>query len=254
MIFYAFGRVIAVLGELLDLFGGVSMFGQPFTVETLLLRICAAVVIGAAIGIDREIKNRPAGMRTHVLVCLGAALVALIEQQQAAIVLMQGAGSPVNVSVGRITSTVVTGVGFLGAGTIFMSEHKITGLTTAASLWCTACIGLAVGAGFILMAGMAGLIVLIVLRMMQKIIHVHSLKRLEVQFVHRKETLTFLSEYFTSKKIQILDVNFHAESKPEGNLYTNLYTLTMPANINYVDLIETLSEHPNIRRVRTRNL
>ena len=75
-----------------------------------------------------------------------------------------------------------------------------------------------------------------------------------MQFIHRKETLTFLSEYFASKKIQILDVNFHAESKVEGNLYTNLYTLTMPHNINYVDLIETLSEHPNIRRVRTRNL
>ena len=240
--------------ELLELFSGVSTFGQPFTVDMLLLRICAAVVIGAAIGIDREIKNRPAGMRTHVLVCLGAALVALIEQQQASIVLMQGAGSPVNVSVGRITSTVVSGVGFLGAGTIFMSEHKISGLTTAASLWCTACIGLAVGSGFILMAVMAGAIVLVVLRMMQKIIHVHSLKKLEVQFIHRQETLSFLSEYFSSKKIQILDVNFYAESKEEGNLYTNLYTLTMPHKINYVDLIETLSEHPNIRRVRTRNL
>ena len=240
--------------ELFALLNGVSMFGQPFTMEILLMRIIAAVVIGAIIGIDREIKNRPAGMRTHVLVCVGAALVALIEQQQASIVLMQGAGSPVNVSIGRITSTVVSGVGFLGAGTIFMSEHKISGLTTAASLWCTACIGLAVGAGFIVMAAMAGLIVLVVLRMMQKIIHVHALKRLEVQFIHRKETLAFLSEYFSSEKIGILDVDFHAESMPEGNLYTNLYTLTMPPNINYVDLIETLSEHPNIRRVRTRNL
>ena len=240
--------------QLFALFNGVSVFGQPFTMEILLMRITAAVVIGAIIGIDREIKNRPAGMRTHVLVCVGAALVALIEQQQAAIVLMQGAGSPVNVSIGRITSTVGSGVGFLGAGTIFMSEHKISGLTTAASLWCTACIGLAVGAGFIIMAGMAGLIVLIVLRMMQKIIHVNSLKRLEVQFIHRVETLAFLSDYFSTQKIGILDVDFHAESKPEGNLYTNLYTLTMPHNINYVDLIETLSEHPNIRRVRTRNL
>ena len=66
--------------ELLELFSGVSTFGQPFTVDMLLLRICAAVVIGAAIGIDREIKNRPAGMRTHVLVCLGAALVAQSSQ------------------------------------------------------------------------------------------------------------------------------------------------------------------------------
>jgi len=243
-----------MLEQVNGILGGLVRFGQPLSISTLMLRIAAAVFIGAIIGIDREIKNRPAGMRTHVLVCVGAALVSLIEQQSAAAVLALGPGSPINVSIGRITSTVVSGVGFLGAGTIFMSERKISGLTTAASLWCTACIGLAVGSGFILMALMAGAIVLVVLRMMQKIIHVHSLKKLEVQFIHRQETLSFLSEYFSSKKIQILDVKFYAESKEEGNLYTNLYTLTMPHNINYVDLIETLSEHPNIRRVRTRNL
>ena len=170
MKFYAFGRVIAVLGELLDLFSGVSMFGQPFTVETLLLRICAAVVIGAAIGIDREIKNRPAGMRTHVLVCLGAALVALIEQQQAAIVLMQGAGSPVNVSIGRITSTVVTGVGFLGAGTILREGFSVKGLTTAASLWAVSCIGLAVGAGYYTGALVATVVIYLTLNTFKRIV------------------------------------------------------------------------------------
>ena len=229
-------------------------FGQPLSTWVIMLRICVAVVIGAAIGIDREIKNRPAGMRTHVLVCMGAAIVALIEQQSVADVAALAQTAMVNVSVGRITSTVVSGVGFLGAGTIFTAQHKISGLTTAASLWCMDCIGLASGYGFASIALAAGIIVLIVLRMMQKIIHVNSLKRLEVQFIHRVETLAFLSDYFSTKKIGILDVDFHAESKPEGNLYTNLYTLTMPANINYVDLIETLSEHPNIRRVWTRNL
>jgi len=243
-----------MLEQVNGILGGLVRFGQPLSISTLMLRIAAAVFIGAIIGIDREIKNRPAGMRTHVLVCVGAALVSLIEQQSAAAVLALGPGSPINVSIGRITSTVVSGVGFLGAGTIFMSERKISGLTTAASLWCTACIGLAVGSGFILMAGLAGVIVLVVLKTLQKIIHVHALKKLEVQFVHRQETLSFLTEYFSGHNIHILDMDFHAETKPEGNLYTNLYTLTLPANTNYVDLIETLSEHPNIRRVRTRNL
>jgi len=210
----------------------------------MLLDLLIAAVLGFAIGFERKLRLKEAGIRTHTIVCVGAALMMIVSKYG-----FGGVGDP-----GRIAAQIVAGVGFLGAGTIFMSEHKITGLTTAASLWCTACIGLAVGAGFILMAGMAGVIVLVVLRMMQRVIHVHSLKKLEVQFIHRKETLTFLSEYFASTKIQILDVNFHAESKEEGNLYTNLYTLTMPANINYVDLIETLSEHPNIRRVRTRNL
>ena len=239
---------------ILSALNGIDMFGQPLSIGTLLLRIAAAVFIGAMIGIDREIKNRPAGMRTHVLVCVGAALVSLIEQQTIAAVLLLNQGSMVGVSMGRITTSVVSGVGFLGAGTIFMSEHKISGLTTAASLWCTACIGLAVGSGFILMSLMTGAIVLVILRMMQKIIHVHTLKKLEVQFVHRQETLSFLSDYFAQKGCGILDVDFHAETRPEGNLYTNMYTLTMPNRISYVDIIETLSEHPNIRRVRTRNL
>ena len=145
-------------------------------------------------------------------------------------------------------------MGFLGAGTIFMSDRKISGLTTAASLWCTACIGLAVGSGYILMAVAAGVIVLVILRLMQRIVHVNTLKRLEVQFIHRTQTLAFLNEYFMNLGVKILDVDFHAESRPEGNLYTNLYTLSMPAKTSYVDVIGTLSEHPNIRTVRTRNI
>ena len=162
------------LEEIIRLLSGFENFGQPLSMKVILLRIMAAVAIGAVVGIDREVKNRPAGMRTHVLVCVGAALVSLIEQQSTAAVLALGAGSPINVSVGRITSTVVSGVGFLGAGTIFIAEHKISGLTTAASLWCMACIGLAVGSGFILMGFLAGVIVLVVLRMMQRIIHKRS--------------------------------------------------------------------------------
>ena len=89
------------------LLGGMTAFGQALSINTLLLRIGAAVFIGAMIGIDREIKNRPAGMRTHVLVCVGAALVSLIEQQSIAAVMSLGSGVPINVSMGRITSTVV---------------------------------------------------------------------------------------------------------------------------------------------------
>ena len=227
----------------------LGQFGQPLSIVTLLLRIGVAVLIGAIIGIDREIKNRPAGMRTHVLVCL----VAMIECQSIADAVALG-NAAIGVSVGRITTSVVSGIGFLGAGTIFMSDHKISGLTTAASLWCTACIGLAVGFGYIVMALAVGAIVLAILKLMQRVVHVNTLKRLEVQFIHRTQTLAFLNEYFTNLGVTVLNVDFHAESRPEGNLYTNLYTLTMPAKTSYVDVIGTLSEYPNIRTVRTRNL
>ena len=221
---------------------------------TLMLRIAVAVFVGAIIGAEREMKNRPAGMRTHVLVCLGAAIVALIEQMAIAQAVQLQAVGMINVSIGRITASVVSGVGFLGAGTIVLSERHICGLTTAASLWCTACIGLAVGFGYIVMALAVGAIVLAILKLMQRVVHVNTLKRLEVQFIHRTQTLAFLNEYFTNLGVTVLNVDFHAESRPEGNLYTNLYTLTMPAKTSYVDVIGTLSEYPNIRTVRTRNL
>lgn len=236
------------------MFVGFSQFGEILTLADIVFRLFVVVFIGAVIGIDREIKSRPAGMRTHVLVGVGAALIAIIEQETIGCVIELGMSGVINVSAGRITSTVVSGVGFLGAGTIVMSDRKITGLTTAASLWCMACIGLAAGYGFAGLALAAGIIVLVVLRLLQRIVHVHTLKKLEVKFIHRVETLAFLNEYFANMGVKILDVDFHAENRPEGNLYTNLYTLTMPSHTRYVDIIATLSEHETIRSVRTRNI
>ena len=163
-------------------------FGEPLSFWQMVLRIVAAVIFGAIIGVEREMKNRPAGMRTHVLVCLGAALIGLVEQQTISHVVALGS-SHINVSVGRLTAQIVSGVGFLGAGTIIIADRRISGLTTAASLWCAACLGLAVGAGFTTMALVACLVVMVVLTMMQRIVHVNTYKRLEIQFVHRNETL-----------------------------------------------------------------
>ena len=231
----------------------LGQFGQPLSIVALLLRIGVAVLIGAIIGIDREIKNRPAGMRTHVLVCVGAALVAMIECQSIADAVALG-NAAIGVSVGRITTSVVSGIGFLGAGTIFMSDHKISGLTTAASLWCTACIGLAAGAGYLGAAVISGLVVLVVLRLMQRVVRITTYKRLEVQFIHRTETLAFLNEVFAQMEVTVLDVNFHAESRPEGNQYTNVYTLSMPNRARYVEIIGVLSENRNILKVGTRDV
>ena len=102
-------------------------------------RILLAILIGLAIGYERERRNKPAGTRTHILVCLGAALIAVMENYVEARVLAINTdvlNTGVAVSMGRISAQVVSGIGFLGAGTIFSSRKKIAGLTTAASLWC----------------------------------------------------------------------------------------------------------------------
>lgn len=114
------------------------------TVPDLILRLLCALVLGAVIGTEREYTNRPAGMRTHMLVALGACVVMVISQ----ILFIQYRPHGIDTDPARMGAQVISGVGFLGAGTILREGLNVRGLTTAASLWATACLGLAAGAGY----------------------------------------------------------------------------------------------------------
>ena len=221
------------------------------------IRLVVAVTVGCIIGIERERKNRPAGMRTHVLVCVGAATIAILESMLIHDTVSLNAMNErtgIAVSVGRISAQVVSGIGFLGAGTIFVSQKKIAGLTTAASLWNVACLGLAAGMGYYKLALAGCCVVIVTLMFMQRMVHVNAIKNVEVKFIHRKETLAFISAYFEEANIKVLDVDFHVENNQDYNLYTNLYTLHLPDRTTYTDIVNHLSEHANVQSVRTRNV
>ncbi|TMG24631.1 MAG: MgtC/SapB family protein [Chloroflexi bacterium] len=111
----------------------------------LAIRLLVAAVLGAAIGFEREIHAHPAGMRTHLLVSEGSAIFTVLSIYGFVGVLPSGEGSPPDPT--RIAAQIVSGIGFLGAGAILKSGTSIRGLTTAASLWATAAVGVAVGAG-----------------------------------------------------------------------------------------------------------
>ena len=221
------------------------------------IRLVVAVTVGCIIGIERERKNRPAGMRTHVLVCVGAATIAILESMLIHDTVSLNAMNErtgIAVSVGRISAQVVSGIGFLGAGTIFVSQKKIAGLTTAASLWNVACLGLAAGMGYYKLALAGCCVVIVTLMFMQRMVHVNAIKNVEVKFIHRKETLAFINAYFEEANIKVLDVDFHVENDQDYNLYTNLYTLHLPDRTTYTDIVNHLSEHANVQSVRTRNV
>ena len=114
----------------------------------IILRVLLAVALGGALGLEREIDAQPAGFRTHILLCLGAALFGLISAYAFAPFEAVRADSNVQIDVTRVASQVVVGVGFLGGGAILKYGASIRGLTTAASMWVTAAVGLAVGLGF----------------------------------------------------------------------------------------------------------
>lgn len=117
----------------------------------IVLRLILSAVIGGAIGIEREASNRPAGFRTHILVSVGSTLIMLVSAY----------GMGESADPARLAAQVVSGIGFLGAGTILRTGNHIKGLTTAASLWVCAGIGLAIGAGFYLGGVVTAAIVLI---------------------------------------------------------------------------------------------
>jgi len=230
--------------------------GIPWT--EIGIRILAAVIIGGAIGIEREYKNRPAGMRTHILVCLGAAMIALLECLILANISKVNSAAAASFTLTRLSAQVISGIGFLGAGTIFIAQKKIAGLTTAASLWNVACLGLMVGFGYYWIALLCCVLVIIILTLFQKIIRVNSVKRVEIRFIKRTATLEYINSYFEKEHIKILDVDFQAEQfrdskKDEMNIYTNLYTLHLPPKVSYTDIVMYFSENENIQMVRTRN-
>lgn len=127
-------------------------------------RLILAAILGAVIGIEREIKNRAAGFRTHIIVSVGACLIMLIG--------IDGIGkfsSDTSRDTARIAGQVISGIGFLGAGTILQKKNAVTGLTTAATLWLSAAIGLAVGIGYYEGAIIATVICLVTLISLNKI-------------------------------------------------------------------------------------
>ncbi|HFI0463398.1 TPA: MgtC/SapB family protein [Streptococcus suis] len=130
------------------------------TFTTIMFRIILAVIIGGILGVERSMKNHTAGFRTHILVCLGAALVMMTN-----VFINQHYGQ---VDPARMGAQVISGIGFLGAGTILVTKYnQVKGLTTAAGLWTAACVGLAIGIGFYEGALATGVTILLIMTVFQ---------------------------------------------------------------------------------------
>jgi len=149
-----------------------------------IIRLCVAGLCGTVIGLDREYRVKDAGFRTHFLVALGSALIMIVSQYGFADILMH---TGVGLDPSRIAAQVVSGIGFIGAGTIIVTRDKrVKGLTTAAGLWAAAIIGLACGAGYVECAAFATLVVLVVELV---------LIRLEFKLTSKNTDLTLYIEY-----------------------------------------------------------
>ena len=153
-----------------------------------ILKLFLSILAGGSIGLERELHHKAAGFRTIILICLGATLFTILDKQ------MEGAG--------RIAANIVTGVGFLGAGVILHEENRVRGLTTSASVWLAAALGMAIGSGAYLLAGAAVVVVVIVMNFFTSFE-----RRLDNQWDSRQYRISLALD---SLKFEALENEMHA--------------------------------------------
>ncbi|NJD10756.1 MAG: MgtC/SapB family protein [Gemmatimonadetes bacterium] len=173
------------------------------------LRLCLAAALGGLIGLEREASGKPAGFRTNLLICLGAALLTELSRFVA---LEPGSANQFRADPGRIAAQIVSGMGFLGAGTIMKARGAVTGLTTAATLWVVAAIGMAVGAGAYVPALLATTIVMFALfllyRVEEQLLKARPQDRtLEITLGVHDLDLTKLEAAIRAARLQVISVN-----------------------------------------------
>ncbi|KAB3537710.1 MgtC/SapB family protein [Alkaliphilus pronyensis] len=218
----------------------------------IIIRLLVATLLGGVIGIERESVKRAAGFRTHILVCTGAALVMLLS-----IFIFENYKSFTSTDPARLGAQVISGIGFLGAGTIIKDGNTIKGLTTAASLWSVASIGLALGAGFYSGAVITAIIVLIALKIFSKLeIYIpdrRSIIAIKLNIDNVPGQLGRVAEALGNENISIIHVSLEMNSEESkiAQLYLRVKTSAGHKNQqqNKDLLMRVLSNVEGVRRI-----
>lgn len=212
---------------------------------SMVLRLILACILGGIIGYEREHVHRPAGFRTHILVCVGSALVMITSE-----FIYFKYSSHVNVDPARLGAQVISGIGFLGAGTIIKEGVSVKGLTTAASLWAVSCVGIAIGIGFYSGALVTTAIIfltLIVLKKTQSRIASQKNVRIYVHTKIQKGQVKELSEIIEGTGAKVLKTDF-INTDRDGEMVLR-FSLDYTNQKTTAELIEAILCHESVRRV-----
>ena len=216
---------------------------RDVTPLSVALRIFLAVIIGGLLGLERGMKNRPAGMRTYMLVCVGACSIMLTNQY---VYQVFHTGDPT-----RLAAQVVSGIGFLGAGTIIVTRrNQIKGLTTAAGLWSSAGVGLALGIGFYEAAVVGGFAIFSVMTLLQKMDNrVHRKTKTVEVYIEIDESLTLgkLMQAIRERDLEVQDVQRESDLETDG-VGNRAYTATIKGQkrTHHIEIVEEVRSVPGV--------
>lgn len=220
----------------------------------IVLRIVLSIVVGGVIGYEREHTNSPAGFRTHILVAVGATIISLIQVKMynetiAYILQTPEFVNVIKIDMGRLGAQVVSGIGFLGAGTILHTKGSIRGLTTAASIWVVGCIGLAVGMGYYdisILATITTVVILVIFKQIEKkILWTSDSVKIYIEFNNKEKAIESIEEYIMTNGIKIHKIDFNTN---EG-VNSCTVTLKRTKTINLCELMLKCSKNKSITRI-----
>ena len=205
------------------------------------LRILTAAVCGIVIGYERENRNKEAGIRTHAIVALGAALIMIVSKY--------GFSDIQNYDASRVAAQIVSGIGFLGAGIIFIRNRAVSGLTTAAGIWATAGVGMAVGSGMYYI----GIAVTVLIVLMQFVLH----RQFVIKKAHRYEKLVIimkdhpgieeLQEKLLGQKVEVDSLELEMTENQEYRMELGVF---LPKEYNKMELTKILMDCSGVTYVR----
>ena len=212
---------------------------RDVTMVSTTLRMLLAVICGGVIGLEREYKRRPAGFRTHILVCMGACIAMLTGQYIYEYF-------ETNSDPARLGAQVISGIGFLGAGTIMSRETtRVRGLTTAAGLWAAACIGLAVGIGFFEAAIGATVVVMVTIVIFQRVDNFFYTRSPILRVYLEMESIDYVKGLIRTIRMNGMRVSGMELQKPRSGMQNAVgIALVVKKNTrrNPVDMLEVISK------------
>ena len=239
------------------IFNDLARMTEDNMIWVTLLRLGVAMFCGGVIGLERGRKRRPAGFRTHMLVCIGAALAMLISQYLSMMVtshwheLVHFDGQ-INTDASRLGAQVINGIGFLGAGTIIVTgRQEVKGLTTAAGLWASACMGLAIGAGFVEGAFFGCILIsltIIVFSRLERIIVSRARNiNLFLEFEHVDELGKIIS-VIKAQDIRIFDVDVRKADEKQLT-QSAVFSIRLPKRMPHTKIMTVLAGVEGIRTI-----
>lgn len=219
--------------------------------KEIFLRLAISLFFSGIIGLEREKNQSNAGIKTHSLVGISATLIAMIQVEISHDAIKSAIAHPELISLfgadpSRLTAQVISGIGFLGAGTIIVTKRSISGLTTAASIWSVACLGIAVGMGYFFLSFASFLVIFSILFLFKRILRISVPTKLVIKYIGGTETLEEIKEVLQQLKLKYTTIKYDVRMYGDIRVYSNVFEIESLDRKYFDKLLNKLANNEHI--------